>query len=72
MTFFMLDLLVITEERDEYDQAFERQREETLLSRRKAIEEELGQAKKKVETCRSSLQKSHEQVSSCLYPFTAV
>ena len=55
---------MITEERDEYDQAFERQREETLLSRRKAIEEELGQAKKKVETCRSSLQKSHEQVSS--------
>ncbi|XP_071504103.1 dynein axonemal heavy chain 5-like [Diadema antillarum] len=56
------DQLLVDEERDEYDREFDRMREENLKSRKVAIEEDLAVARKKVEECRATLQKIHDQV----------
>ncbi|XP_030850579.1 dynein heavy chain 8, axonemal isoform X3 [Strongylocentrotus purpuratus] len=56
------DQLLIDDERDEYDREFDRMREENLKSRKVAIEEELATVRRKMDECRATLQKIHDQV----------
>ncbi|XP_033113255.1 dynein heavy chain 5, axonemal-like isoform X2 [Anneissia japonica] len=56
------DDLLMADDKDEYDKEFDRLREQNLKCRQVAIEEELIQAAKRVEECRTSLQKACEQV----------
>lgn len=57
------DTLLVHEERDHYDAAFEKMREQKLRSRQVKAIEELAAAKKKVEDCRIKLGYAREQVN---------
>jgi len=56
------DSLLAPEERDKYDVAFEKMREQKMRSRQVKAIEELATAKKKVEECRIKLGYAKEQV----------
>lgn len=58
------DTLLVQGERDHYDTAFEKMREQKLRSRQVKAIEELAAAKKKVEDCRVKLGYAREQVKT--------
>lgn len=57
------ETLLIQEERDQYDVAFEKMREQKMRSRQVKAIEELASAKKKVEECRTRLAYARDQVT---------
>lgn len=61
------DTLLVQEERDQYDDAFEKMREQKMRSRQVKAIEELAAAKKKVEDCRTRLAYARDQVSEATH-----
>ena len=58
----LFDVLFISEERDEYDDEFDRMREANLQTRQVQAKEEYADAVKSVDECRKSLAYAKEQV----------
>ena len=61
-TLYFMSLSSPTEERDEYDEEFDRMREANLKTRQVQAKEEYSDAVKNVDRCRKNLATAREQV----------